>query len=185
MNEKEIELLESAIEGLRTCGEPDKRLIWTERLIRVIPKYITLIAEIERKDREIVTLKDSVADYQEYQKSDREDIERLERENKKAQVKGMKFERGVWAKFILMDERVKKYWEKIRCGRSEFSADDAASMTMEMMNDINKLQRVCDCAGKLANAIDKSNTSPDLPNTSIAIQLLTKELQQALRESEK
>ena len=47
------ELLEFAVEGLRTCGEADKRLIWIERLIKHIP---LLIAEIESLETEIKQL---------------------------------------------------------------------------------------------------------------------------------
>jgi hypothetical protein len=49
MKDREKELLRFAVEGLRTCGEADKRLIWTERLIKYIP---LLIAEIESLDVE-------------------------------------------------------------------------------------------------------------------------------------
>lgn len=45
-----------------------------------------LITEIEKTQREIVTLKDTIADYQEYMKSDQETIRGLKKENKKLKI---------------------------------------------------------------------------------------------------
>ena len=45
--------------------------------------YQNLIAELEKAQRKFVTLNDSIADYQEYQKSDQETIEGLKKENRK------------------------------------------------------------------------------------------------------
>ena len=47
---------------------------------------------------------------------------------------------------------------------------------------ITQLQRVCDCAKELSKAIDKTNSQPKLPNTSIAIQESNRELAILLEE---
>jgi len=50
MIEQEIKKIKSAIEGLRTCGEEDKRFIWTGYLVQYVPNFI---AENERVQQEL------------------------------------------------------------------------------------------------------------------------------------
>ena len=111
-----IEGIKSAIEGLRTCGEADKRLIWIERLIREVPNLIAEHEQLEKENEATNMLRKYVAQL-------------IEVKDRKIMLELLNEMKTIYS--VAMGDFIPiQHYESIKEKESTFT----------------KLQRVCDCA---------------------------------------